>query len=145
MTKTSNEGVVRKIYDEFNRGEDWIGHFVADSATYVDFSGRTHGKEDMRKFFESFLRGFPDGRGRIDRTISQGNMVVVEYTLWGTHSGEFAGIPATGKKFEYKAIEIYDFEAGKVKHLNNFMKTDEPIWLQYLRFVEHIQYQQSKK
>lgn len=145
MTETSNEGVVRKIYDEFNRGEDWIGHFVADNATYVDFSGRTHDKEDLRKFFESVSRGCPDRGARIDRTISQGNTVVVEYTMWGTHSGEIAGIPATGKKFEFKAIEIYDFEAGKVKSLINFQRTDEPIWQQYLRFAEHIQYQQSKK
>jgi predicted ester cyclase len=53
--------------------------------------------------------------------------------MQGTHEKEFLGIPSTGKKIEYSAAEIYDFEDGKVKSLKNFQRTNDPGWIQYLR------------
>jgi steroid delta-isomerase-like uncharacterized protein len=132
MTEESNEGVVRKIFEDFNNRIDW-SHYLADDITYVDFSGRTHNKESMSNLFSSLLESFPDCQGRLDRVISKGNTVVIEYTMQGTHEKEFLGIPSTGKKIEYSAAEIYDFEDGKVKSLKNFQRTNDPGWIQYLR------------
>ena len=132
LTESENEGVVRKIFDDFNRRIDWF-HYLADDITYVDFAGNTHDKKSVRKLFGSLVEAFPDCKGRIDRIISKGNTVVIEYSLWGTHKKDWFGIPPTGKKIEYSAAEIYDFEGGKVKSLKNFQRTNDPIWMQYLR------------
>jgi len=58
---------------------------------------------------------FPDVRIRVDRMVSQGNTVVAEATITGTHKGEYLGIPATGKSIELPFVHIYDLEDGKVK------------------------------
>ncbi len=130
VTETSNEAVVRKVFEDFNRRTDW-SHLVADNVTFVDYSGKTHDKEGMRMFFTGFVETFPDCRGRIVRLISQGNTVAIEYVMSATHNSEWAGISATGKKFEYTGAEVYDFEAGKVKVLHQYFNPD--IIIQYLR------------
>ncbi len=54
---------------------------------------------------------------RVDRMVSQGNTVVVEWTCTGTHKGEVLGIPATNKKVEIPGVWILVLEAGKVNLL----------------------------
>jgi predicted ester cyclase len=39
--------------------------------------------------------------------VSQGNTVVAEATITGTHKGEYLGIPATGKSIELPFVHIY--------------------------------------
>ncbi|MGB3861338.1 MAG: ester cyclase [Candidatus Aminicenantaceae bacterium] len=42
---------------------------------------------------------------------------MVRLTARGTHTEEFMGIPATGKKIELSAITILRIEDGKVAHV----------------------------
>ena len=43
---------------------------------------------------------------------------MVRFTLRGSHTGDFMGIPATGKSIEVSAIAILAFVDGKVAQLN---------------------------
>ena len=43
---------------------------------------------------------------------------MVRFTLRGSHTGDFMGIPATGKSIEVSAIAILAFVNGKVAQLN---------------------------
>jgi predicted metal-dependent phosphoesterase TrpH len=51
--------------------------------------------------------------------ISQGNTVVVELTFTGTHK------EAPNKKIEIPFVEIFDFEAGKVKLHKEYARAQE--------------------
>src|SRR2546427_13050514 len=55
----------------------------------------------------------PDGRATIDHIIAEADKVVVRGTMTGTHTGEFMGIPATGKAVEISGIDITRFENGQ--------------------------------
>ncbi len=46
--------------------------------------------------------------------FSAGNRVVVRSLMSGTHTGEFMGHPATGKRFTYQQIHIFRVNDGKV-------------------------------
>jgi len=133
MTETGNEGVVRKIYEEYNRRNlDTLMDFMADDITYVDVFATTYNKKGMRKMFKEFyLETFSDQRLRADRIVSQGNTVMVEYTWSGTHVKDWAGIPAKGKKFEVHGVEIFVFEVGKVKLYKTYANPN--ILIQQLR------------
>lgn len=48
----------------------------------------------------------------IDDVVAEGDRVVVRWTNTGTHVGEFAGIPATGKPFSIVGIDIYRVSEG---------------------------------
>lgn len=119
LTERENEIVVEKIFEAWNRRdfEAYMSH-LSDDAKIVWPTGRTVDKETFhRELSTKIMPVFPDGISRIDRMISQGNTVCVEWTFMGTHSKDFFGIPATNKKIEFPEVYIYDFEAGKVKLL----------------------------
>jgi len=132
LTERENEIVIKKIVEAWNRHdqEAFMSH-LSDDVTIVWPSGRTVDKEGLRKEFD--YSTFPDSSWRVDRMVSQGDTVWVEYTFTGTQKGAWFRIPATNKKVEYQLVMIFDFEAGKIK-----------LWKVYwdrLRFFKQIQEQ----
>jgi steroid delta-isomerase-like uncharacterized protein len=65
------------------------------------------------------MNAFPDSRVTIDDMIAEGDQVVTKKTFRGTHEGEFAGIPPTGKTVELQFVDIMRVHNGKiVEHWN---------------------------
>jgi predicted ester cyclase len=50
----------------------------------------------------------------IDDSMAEGNKVAIWYTVEGTHRGEFAGVPATGKHVEWSGVDLLIIEHGKI-------------------------------
>ena len=48
----------------------------------------------------SFYAGFPDLQHTIEETVADLRSVAVRFTMRGTHTGEFMGIPPTNRTFE---------------------------------------------
>lgn len=120
MGVEENKATVRMFYDEVvNRGnlsvidkvtaENFIDHTAAP--------GRTPGREGEKQWFAMLRAAFPDGHSTIDDMIAEGDLVVVRGTMTGTHTGEFLGIPATGKPVKVSGIDITRFVNGQsVEH-----------------------------
>ncbi|MGQ0764219.1 MAG: ester cyclase [Gemmatimonadota bacterium] len=72
---------------------------------------------DHQGFANAFYGGFADLRHAVEETIADNEKVVVRFTLGGTHSGEFMGIPPTGNVFEVGAIAILRITNGKIAEL----------------------------
>ena len=70
--------------------------------------------EALYQHVEMFEGGFPQYRVKAEDIIEQGDKVVVRALFSGTDTGEFNGIPATGKSVELPFIIIYRFENGKI-------------------------------
>lgn len=70
--------------------------------------------EGLFQHVEMFEKGFPQYRLKADDIIEQGSKVVVRARFFGTHDGDFNGIPATGRSVELPFIIIYRFEGGKI-------------------------------
>lgn len=64
-----------------------------------------------------FYQGFPDLYHTIDDVIAEGDRVAVRFTLRGAHTGDFMGIPPTGRQIEVSAIAMMRFVSGKVAQL----------------------------
>ena len=121
MTESENEKIVEKIFEAIN-SQDWdamMNHY-ADDMTVVWDEGTIADKEQERKSLEWATDAFAPFRTRVDRMISQGNTVVVEWTNTATHKSELFGIPATNKRYEISGVFIIDFEDGKVKLLKYY-------------------------
>jgi predicted ester cyclase len=70
---------------------------------------------------KAFYAGFPDGKHTIEEVVATGDHVVVFARWGGTHRGEFQGVPATGRRVSFTAIEAYKLEGGKiVEHRGEF-------------------------
>jgi SnoaL-like polyketide cyclase len=52
------------------------------------------------------IEAFPDVQWTVDEQIAEGDKVVSRFHWTGTHAGNFAGIPATGKHVTVKGVVI---------------------------------------
>ena len=68
-------------------------------------------------FGKAFYGGFPDISHTIEDTIADDSKVAVVFTLRGTHTGDFMGIPPTQKKIDVGAIAVLKVTDGKVTEL----------------------------
>lgn len=60
------------------------------------------------------LTAFPDYGVEVEDVIAEGDKVTVVSTYSGTHSGEFMGIPATGKKVTGQRVDVFRVEDGEI-------------------------------
>ena len=69
-------------------------------------------------FAQAFYGGFPDIFHTVDEVVADGDRVAVRFTLRGTHTGDFMGIPATNRGVEVGAVVMMRIEDGKVAELH---------------------------
>lgn len=72
------------------------------------------GREGIKQLFTLIRTAFPDLHISIDDQIGEGDKVVARVTLNGTHRGEFFGVPATGRRVAYEAIDISRIAGGRL-------------------------------
>lgn len=84
--------------------QDWIDH---TSPPGMNDLNALHG------IFNLFTAAFPDLELDIPRAIVDGSSVAYLYTISGTHTGEFMGIPASGKEINIKGMTMLAMEDGK--------------------------------
>ena len=57
---------------------------------------------------------FPDMQVEILDLIEEHERIAVRARFTGTHSAELCGVPATGKKISFEALEIFRMKNGKI-------------------------------
>jgi predicted ester cyclase len=62
------------------------------------------GIEPFKQFFSGMLAAFPDFHMTINDMLADGDKVVTYKTGRATNTGEFMGMPATGKAVEFDVI-----------------------------------------
>jgi len=70
--------------------------------------------DEHKELWQSFNLAFSDLTHTIKEIYADDEVVVARLILSGTHEGEFAGMPPTGKEVEFSAIEIFRFSGGKL-------------------------------
>jgi len=110
-----NEAVIHRVLaliDERNLDEafelytlDYIYHGPA---------GELRGRDGIRGLWDVFLAGFPDLHSSVQDIISQGDKVVLRWTIDGTHTGDFLGVAPSGNKVTLNVTEIFRVENGQL-------------------------------
>jgi predicted ester cyclase len=72
------------------------------------------GLEEWRTHLQEIYLGFPDGRHVIEELLAAGSHGISRCRFVGTHTGEFQGRTATGKKVSVAVIHIDRFQGDKV-------------------------------
>jgi steroid delta-isomerase-like uncharacterized protein len=95
---------------------EYIDQVFADTHALGDPTvlGRGVGPAAYRRQVERFLIGLPDLKFVVDETVSEGDKLVVAWTVTGTHKGEFLGVPPTNKKVTFSGITINQIADGKI-------------------------------
>ena len=120
MAQQESKEIVRRSYQVISEGVrsgDFSGldEVVArDVRDHNPDPGQEQGLEGVRGLFMGLRDAFPDLQIHVEDLIAEGDKVVGRATFRGTHSGDFQGIPATGKQIEVQVIDILRIQDGKI-------------------------------
>ena len=72
------------------------------------------GSAGFREFFEAWFKASPDFTHEVKQLAVDQDRVWVFGTYGGTQTGDWLGIPATGKRYSFDAIDIFRIQDGKL-------------------------------
>jgi len=122
-TAELNKATVTRFNKAFIEGGDVnaFNEIIApDFINQTAPQGVPKGPEGVLYFFNHLLRpAFPDLKVEIHDQVSEDDKVTTRKSFYGTHTGEFFGIPATGRPVVMDVIDIIRLRDGKfVEHWN---------------------------
>jgi predicted ester cyclase len=107
----------RRSWEEIFPACDDVGLAEVTAADVVEHGARPDepaGIEGVRRTMHWLAGVFSEQRWEIHQVIGEGETVVVHATHHGIHTGEFMGIPPTGRRVAYDYAHIVRFRDGKV-------------------------------
>lgn len=117
----ANKALLRRYKTDLlnSRDIDALGEVAA--AGYRDhaaFPGQPPGLDGLRWRAATLFRAL-DPHWTIDDVIAERDIVVLRWHHTGTHVGDFMGVPATGKRFVMRGIDVYRVRGGRMcEHWN---------------------------
>ena len=119
MSTEANKAIARRFLEEvFGQGKLAVADEIV-APDHVDrgpnsLPGLPPGPEGSKMIVTVYRNAFPDIQFTIDEQIAEGDKVVTRWTGHGTHKGELAGIPATGKSATVTGIGVDRIVNGKI-------------------------------
>jgi predicted ester cyclase len=112
-------GLIKRFYTEVIEGGNLALIDELSTNDFVDHEeglpGQPPGREGVRFFVNAIRSAFPDIKAEtIEPYLADGDMEACHVVLTGTHGGEMAGVPATGKTVEFGSTDIIRVVDGKV-------------------------------
>ncbi len=118
MLPNTNRDIARQFFVEQDRlrggpapelcASEYTAHLAGNPV--FDLNGHT-------AFASAFYAGFPDMRHAIDLAIAEGDRAAVRFSLHGTHTGDFLGMPPTGRAITITASAIMRLENNQIAEL----------------------------
>jgi steroid delta-isomerase-like uncharacterized protein len=107
--------------DAFNTGDhSSLIDALDEHVEWVDrgLPAPLRGPAEVRAFMELFRKAFPDAGMTIREAIESDNSLALEVTWTGTHLGPLpmGSIPATGRRVEVDACDVFNMRDGKILH-----------------------------
>jgi len=91
------------------------GEVYADNFNGHDVSGIHAGTlEQLKQSAAALFSGFPDLEVKIEDLLVDGDKAVKRWSARGTHTGTYAGVPATGKVVDFTGTNIFHVLDGKI-------------------------------
>ena len=93
--------------------------FAKDCVTHQLRSGEPaigvpRGPQAIKEHVAGWIASFPDLRFRVEQMLSEGDRVVMQLLMEGTHHGAWSGIPASGKKVQIRMFTVHRVMKGKI-------------------------------
>jgi steroid delta-isomerase-like uncharacterized protein len=116
MSLEENKQLVRRYQEIYNSNNlEALSEVLAeDLLTPRIMPGIPSGLEGAKAAHRIMLLGFSDYQTTIDELVAENDKVAARVTMTGTHTGDFVGIPATGRQIEFTGMYIVRIEDGKI-------------------------------
>ena len=108
---------------------DELPQYVAEDCTVTAGENKAYiGIDGMRQHLVAVRETYPDYAMKIIRQYEDGDTVVSEFIMRGTHSGGFLGITPTNKVIEITGVDIDKVVDGKIVEHGGAANTFDAFW-----------------
>lgn len=116
MGNESTKAVVRRFIDEvFVAGRmEAVDELVAPDFVPHSWPGTGPGPAELKRAMERVFAGLSDVSMTIEDMIAEGDRVAVRLTAHAVHTGEFMGMPASGKAYTIPEVHIFRVSGGRI-------------------------------
>lgn len=109
------QDVVEKLNETLNAHDVAAGRALyASEPELVMASGHRLDLDGLDRLMEMTLSAFPDMHISVRRCLCDGETVVTEEVLEGTHKGPFAGIAPTGRQVQLPMVHVTVVRDGQI-------------------------------
>ena len=112
---------MEKLYEKYVTA--WLAHdveaimsFFTEDCIYEDVAlgVLSRGKGEVRTFVLATFAAIPDIKMEPKSVFTTANRLGCEWIMTGTQTGDFPGLPATGKSFSVRVASIMEFQNEKI-------------------------------
>jgi steroid delta-isomerase-like uncharacterized protein len=107
---SSKVDVVSESLDVYNPGLD---------------GGEVHDRESYAAYLEEGRSAFPDMQIAIEEIVANGDTVMAEVRITGTHEGEFKRLPPTGRLVDIRGMGKFSIPDGTVEECHLYYDSRE--------------------
>jgi steroid delta-isomerase-like uncharacterized protein len=134
MPETENKTLVRRLLEELRDG--WHAatiekYFAPGYRRHLNATSTPLTREEQRQRATRLRVAFPDARATLEDIFAEGDRVAYRLTIRGTHTGEFLGVPASGKPVAVSFIAIVRIVDGKL--VEEWGGLDQPDLIRQMR------------
>jgi steroid delta-isomerase-like uncharacterized protein len=119
----ANKELVRRFVQEIfvDGNPDAVDELVAEDFVPHTWPSTGDGRGDLKRAMERVSNGLSDAIFTIEDVIAEDDRVAVRLTAGARQTGEFMGIPPSGKSYKIGEIHIFRIRDGKVsEHWHQF-------------------------
>lgn len=126
---SANEALLRRAYalfitGDFNEFDAIFAPHWVDNPPPTGYTGQGPQRDAFKTSILGFRRAFADATFSVDDLIAAGDKVIVRWSVVATHAAPLAGVPATGKRVQFRAIDIHRVADGMIAeswHIEDYL------------------------
>ena len=113
----SNIEIVREYTEKvFNAHDPELAaeYVTPDVRWHGGTLGTVEGVEGLVGLLRGFIGALPDLNAEEQDIVADGDTVAVRFVVEATHQGDLLGIPPTGRRVRWDAVDVYRLRDGKI-------------------------------
>lgn len=130
-----NKKVLLRFQHEVFNGHDWSletlrRNLTDDFVDHAAMEGDPPGLEGVQMRFAAWAAAFEEALEENAVMVGEQDMIAVMYTLHARHSGDFMGVPASGRTVAIPGMEVVRIRDDKIAEhwgIYDFLRTAEEI------------------
>ena len=118
MTRDEAKGFFTRQVAAWNaRDPDVLTRDYTEDATIVSPIFRTvQGKDAILESFRALFATFPDWQYAGQEALVDGDDIAQPFVVRATHTGEFMGLPGSGRKFDIQGVRLFKMRDGLIAY-----------------------------
>lgn len=116
MTPDERKQAIRRLTDElWNKGNlDICDEMYASNCSFHQPPFQIDGVAGMKALVSDLRRAQPDMHMDVQEVLCDGDMCAARWTSGGTPTGEFRGMPATGRSYVMTGMTMAKFDGDRI-------------------------------